>query len=127
MDILYIGNDQQEIGLLHRVIKEVDSTLVFDSAMGMNDAFQKIYHCSPRVILMQPQRDRFCCQLLSSLKHVERNLRSYFLLIDSTLTSDQVEEFHALGVHYFIDKKIFFKKTRSMVEIITRSIGLSNK
>jgi hypothetical protein len=122
MDILYIGNDQHEIGLLHRVIRELDSALVFDSAMGVNDAFQKIYHCSPRVILMQPQRDTFCCQLLSLLKYVERNGLSYFLLMDSTLTSDQVEEFHALGVHCFIDKKIFFKKTRPMIEIITRSM-----
>jgi hypothetical protein len=125
MDILYIGDDQREIALVYDAVNQMKPRLIFDSVIGLDAAFQKIYHRCPRIVLMQPQRDTFCHQLLSTLKNLQLNKPSYLLLINSALTSEEVDEFHALGVHYFIDKKVFFKETHSMIEIIVRSICIS--
>ena len=125
MEILYIEDDIDDIELFQEALSHIDPTISFISASSFSDALTKLAlnTLKPDAIFVDyhlPGVDGYEC--VKDLKNDERLNRTPIILISTTITSRQVDDFNRLGVYYFLSKTALLSDLTPALRVIIDSL-----
>ncbi|WP_276370531.1 response regulator [Chryseolinea sp. H1M3-3] len=132
MEILYIEDDDDDIELFQEALSRMDANIKLISAYSFSDALTKLSGdvCRPDAIFVDyhlPGLDGYQC--VKDLKNDEALKYTPIILISSTITSRQVDDFNKLGVYYFLSKTALLSDLEPALKVIIDSLckGQENK
>ena len=125
MEILYIEDDTDDIELFHEALCLVDPTITFISASSFSDALTKLAGnvLKPDAIFVDyhlPGVNGYEC--VRDLKNDDRLNFIPIILISTTITSKQVDDFNRLGVYYFLSKTALLSDMTPALKVIIDSL-----
>ena len=125
MEILYIEDDIDDIELFQEALSNVDPTINLVSANSFSDALRKLDGkvLKPDAIFVDyhlPGVDGYQC--VKDLKNDDELRRTPIILLSSTITSQQVDDFNKLGVYYFLSKTALLSDMTPALKVIIDSL-----
>jgi CheY-like chemotaxis protein len=125
MDILYIEDDKEDVELFQEALMNIDTTINLVDASTFSEALKKLRGntLTPDAIFVDfhlPGLDGYEC--VRDLKATDRLKDIPIVLISSTITSRQVDEFNKLGVYYFLSKGALLENLQPALKVIIDSL-----
>lgn len=125
MEVLYIDDDLEDVELFREQLYEIDSSINFCYATSADDSFKKLINNSirPDVIFLDyhmPVIDGYECIKMIRERSAWKNIP--IVLMSSTITSRQVDEFNKLGVYYFLSKMALVADMKPALKVILESL-----
>jgi CheY-like chemotaxis protein len=125
MDILYIEDDKEDVELFQEALMNIDTAINLVDASTFSEALKKLKGntVTPDAIFVDfhlPGLDGYEC--VRDLKASDRFRDIPIVLISSTITSRQVDEFNKLGVYYFLSKGALLENLQPALKVIIDSL-----
>ena len=125
MDILYIDDDLEDIGMFREELHDVDPSINFCYATGSDDALKKLtsFQIRPDAIFIDfhmPAIDG--CECIKVIKERAEFKHIPIILVSSTITSRQIDELNKLGVYYFLSKTALLSDMKPALKVILDSL-----
>ncbi len=125
MEILYIEDDDDDIQLFQEALSNIDPSIKLIPAYNFSDALTKLNGDArrPDAIFVDyhlPGVDGYQC--VRDLKNDEALRYTPIILISSTITSRQVDDFNKLGVYYFLSKTALLSDMEPALSVIIASL-----
>ena len=130
MEVLYVDDDSDDIELFQEALQKVDSSIKFSFASSAKDALTclKNYQSKPDAIFIDfhlPGRDGHECVVEIKADHELKNIP--VVLISTSITTKQVDQFNKLGVYYFLSKTALLADLEPALRIIIDSLCKGEK
>jgi CheY-like chemotaxis protein len=125
MEILYIEDDSDDLELFQEALSNIDPTINFIPARSPSEVLEKLERnvLKPDAIFVDyhlPVLDGYQC--VKDLKNDDRLNHIPIILISSTITSKQVDDFNTLGVYYFLSKTALLSDITPALKVIIDSL-----
>lgn len=121
MEALYIDDDLEDVEIFREELYEIDPAIGFCYAVSADDAFKKLTGnlIRPDIIFIDyhmPVVDGYECIKIIKERNSLRNIP--IVLVSSTISSRQVDEFNKLGVYYFLSKSALAIDMKPAIRVI---------
>jgi CheY-like chemotaxis protein len=125
MEVLYIDDDLEDVEIFREELHEIDHAIGFCYAVSADDAFKKLTGnlIRPDIIFIDyhmPVVDGYECIKIIKERNALRNIP--IVLVSSTISSRQVDEFNKLGVYYFLSKSALAMDMKPAIKVILDSL-----
>jgi CheY-like chemotaxis protein len=125
MEILYVDDDPDDIELFEEALRKVDPSIKFSYASSARDALACLrdYKAKPDAIFIDfhlPGRDGHECVM--EIKADGELKKIPVVLLSTSITTKQVDQFNKLGVYYFLSKSALLADLEPALKIIIDSL-----
>lgn len=130
MEVFYVDDDPDDIEMFQEALQKVDPSIKFSFASSAKDALLclRSYQAKPDAIFVDfhlPGEDGYEC-----VKEIKDNpeLRAIpVVLLSTSITTRQVDQFNKLGVYYFLSKSALLADLEPALKIIIDSLCKGEK
>jgi response regulator RpfG family c-di-GMP phosphodiesterase len=127
MNILFIENDSRRVAQVAAALININPAIEFSSCSSIEEA-QSILLGNilvPDVIYFSyGKQHQETLTFLRTIKHRRKHV-IIFCLVASELTETDINAFASLGVHYFLDRNVFFKKLKGILTTIQKTLCMA--
>ena len=128
MNILLIEKDSRHVAQMSAALTDIDPAIEFCSCISAEEALSKLLRNDlvPDVIYFSFGKQNQ--KMLSFLRRMKQrqNHVIIFCLVPSALSETDIRAFVSVGVHYFVDRNLFFKKLKEILTTIRKTLRMAN-
>jgi hypothetical protein len=127
MNILLIEKDSTHVAEMTGALTDMDPTIEFCSCISADEALSKLSENTlvPDVIYFSfGKQNQKMLTFLRRMKERQNHV-IIFCLVESVLTDTDINAFGSLGVHYFVDRNLFFKKLKEILTTVQKTLCMA--